>query len=201
MLNAYRTDLPQEMLFFPIFSCYNIDNRLRKEGASMKNLVLIGMMGCGKTTVGRLLSQRFSRPFVDTDALIEQREGRAIPDIFAQDGEERFRELEQALCRELAGQEGLVIACGGGLPLRDGAIAPLKGSGVVFWLNRDPGETFDGLDVSHRPLAQAGRDDFLARATARAPVYRRWADYIISAASPQEAEALISTIYMEVCQP
>ena len=167
----------------------------------MKNIILIGMMGCGKTTVGGRLSRRFSRPIVDTDALIEQREGRTIPDIFARDGEERFRALELELSQELSRREGLVIACGGGLPLRDGAIAPLKDSGVVFWLNRDPGETFDSLDVSHRPLAQAGREDFLARAAQRAPVYRRWADYIIPAASPREAEALISTIYMEVCPP
>ena len=164
-----------------------------------KNIVLIGMMGCGKTTVGRLLAQRLGRPLIDTDALIEQRQGRSIPDIFAQGGEKAFRALELELCRELSGRHGLVIACGGGLPLRDEAIAALKGNGVVFWLNRDPGETYDGLDVSGRPLAQAGRQDFLDRYAARAPIYRRWADHIIPCGDgPQEAEHLISTIYTEV---
>ena len=91
-----------------------------------QNIVLIGMMGCGKTTVGRLLAQRFGRPLVDTDALIEERRGRSIPEIFAGEGEERFRALELELCRELGGRQGLVIACGGGLPLRDEAIAALS---------------------------------------------------------------------------
>ena len=122
-----------------------------------KNIVLIGMMGCGKTTVGGLLARRLGRPLADTDVLIEQRQGRSIPDIFAQDGEERFRALELELGRELGRRSGLVVACGGGLPLRDGAIAALKESGLVFWLDRDPVETYDGLDVSGRPLAQAGR--------------------------------------------
>ena len=167
-----------------------------------QNIVLIGMMGCGKTTVGRLLAQRLECPMADTDALIEERTGRTIPDIFAADGEARFRALELELCRELAGRRGLVVACGGGLPLQDGAIAALKDSGLVFWLDRDPGETYDALDVSGRPLAQAGRADFIRRYQDRAPVYRRWADRIIPCAGgPQAAADLISTIYSEVCQP
>ena len=164
-----------------------------------KNIVLIGMMGCGKTTVGTLLAQRFGRPLVDTDALIEQRQGRSIPDIFAQEGEGRFRALELELCRDLSGQDGLVIACGGGLPTQDEAIAALKKNSLVFWLDRDPGETYYGLDISGRPLAQAGREDFLARYAVRSPIYHRWADFIIvKPESPQYAENRISTIYMEV---
>ena len=163
-----------------------------------KNIVLIGMMGSGKTTVGALLAKRLRRPFVDTDALIEEREGRSIPDIFAQDGEEAFRALEREIAWELSGQSGLVIACGGGLPLREEAISALKESGLVFWLDRDPVETYDGLNVARRPLAQAGREDFVKRYQSRASVYRRWADYTIRAESPQEAEALIPTIYLEV---
>ena len=167
-----------------------------------KNIILTGMMGCGKTTVGGLLARRLGRELADTDLLIEARTGRSIPDLFAREGEERFRALELELCRELAGREGLIVACGGGLPLRDGAISALKENGLVFWLDRDPGETYDGLDLSGRPLAQGGREDFLQRYERRAPVYRRWADYSIRGPrSPQEAEALISTIYLEVCEP
>lgn len=166
-----------------------------------RNIVLIGMMGCGKSTVGALLARRFHLTLADTDALIETREGRSIPEIFAADGEAHFRALELALCRELSGQPGLVIACGGGLPLQDGAIAALKENGLVFWLDRDPGETYDGLDVSGRPLAQGGREDFVRRYQDRAPVYRRWADFIIvRPESPQCAENRISTIYMEVSE-
>lgn len=164
-----------------------------------KNIILIGMMGCGKTTVGGLLAQRLDRPLVDTDTLIEERQGRSIPDIFAREGEEYFRNLELELCRELSGQEGLVIACGGGLPTQEEAISALRENGLVFWLDRDPGETYDGLDVSGRPLAQAGRDEFLRRYQNRAPVYRRWTDHAIPCGDgPRKAVDLISTIYTEV---
>ena len=167
-----------------------------------KNIVLIGMMGSGKTTVGKLLAQRFDRPLADTDALIEERQGRSIPDIFSVDGESYFRTLELELCQELSGQQGLVIACGGGLPLQDEAIAALKSSGLVFWLDRAPGETYDSLDVSGRPLAQSGRDGFIQRYTARASIYRRWADYLIRhPESPQYAGRLIAAIYREVTEP
>ena len=166
-----------------------------------KNIVLIGMMGCGKTTVGQLLSQRLNRPLADTDALIEQRADCPIRDIFRDYGEGRFRDWERLVSKELGGQEGLVIACGGGLPLQDGAIAMLKENGVVFWLDRDPGQTYDALDVSGRPLAQAGRQDFIDRYESRAPIYRRWADYVIPCADgPEEAGRMISDIYLEVPQ-
>ena len=164
-----------------------------------KNIILIGMMGCGKTTVGRLLAQPLGLELVDTDALIEQRQGRSIPDLFSQDGEAHFRALELALCRELSGRQGLVIACGGGLPTQEAAIAALKETGLVFWLDRDPGQTYDGLDVSGRPLAQGGREDFLQRYERRAPIYRRWADYVIPCGDgPQGAAERVSTIYREV---
>ena len=113
----------------------------------MKNIILIGMMGCGKTTCGGLLSRRLDRELVDTDALIAAREGRSIPEIFAAQGEDRFRELERGVAEELARREGLVVACGGGLPLRDAAMAPLKSSGTVVFLCRDPGETFDTVPM------------------------------------------------------
>ncbi len=168
----------------------------------MNNIILIGMMGCGKTTVGTLLARRLGRSLADTDRLIEEREGRSIPDIFAQDGEEYFRDLERVVSWELAGKRDLVISCGGGLPLREGAVSALKRGGLVFWLDRDPGETYDSLDTAGRPLAQGGREAFLKRYHDRAPIYRKWADYRISGAkTPREAETLIATIYLEECQP
>ena len=166
-----------------------------------KNIVLIGMMGSGKTTVGALLAGCLRRPFVDTDALIEEREGRSIPDIFQRDGEDAFRALELKLSRELSGQSGLVIACGGGLPTRDRAIAALKQNGLVFWLDRDPGETYDSLNLSHRPLAQSGRNDFIERYQGRVSVYRNWSDHVVRAKSPREAETLIAAICSEVSEP
>ncbi len=166
-----------------------------------KNIILIGMMGCGKTTVGRLLARRLDLELADTDALIEARQGRPISAIFASEGEAGFRALELGLCRELAGQSGLVVACGGGLPTREEAIAALKKNGLVFWLDRDPGETYDGLDVSGRPLAQGGREDFIRRYGERAPIYRRWADHTVHAKSPRIAAALIDAIVTEESEP
>ena len=155
----------------------------------MKNIVLIGMMGCGKTTVGQCLARRLGRRFVDTDALIEARLGRSIPDLFAKEGETFFRDWELEISRELAREEDLVIACGGGLPTRADAIAALKGGGTVFWLYRDPGEIYDGVSMAGRPLGQGDRAAFLARFAQREPVYRRWADHVIAGAGSPEAAA------------
>lgn len=152
----------------------------------MKNIVLIGMMGCGKSTIGALLSEKLGRKLVDTDALIVEREGRSISEMFAAAGEGYFRDLELSVSRELGEKEGLIIACGGGLPMRPDCITALKQSGVVFWLRRDPGETYDTMDTAGRPLAQQGREDFLARFAQREPVYRNWADYVIDDFSSPE---------------
>ena len=154
----------------------------------MNNIVLIGMMGCGKSTVGALLSKRLGVELIDTDALIEAREGRTIPWLFRERGEDYFRSCEERLAGELAGKSGLVISCGGGLPLREEAIRPLRGSGTVFFLCRDPGLTYDSGVLGDRPLAQEGREAFVERFARREPVYRRWAHHIIDGSrSPQEA--------------
>ena len=153
-----------------------------------KNIVLIGMMGCGKSTVGTLLARALDREPVDTDHLIEEREGRSIPDIFAAEGEGYFRDRELEISQELAVRSGLIVACGGGLPLRQDCMAALKGSGTVFFINRDPGVIYDTVSMKHRPLGQGEREDFLERFARREPVYRQWADYVIEGHS-EAAEA------------
>ena len=145
----------------------------------MKNIILIGMMSCGKSTIGTLLSEKLGRTLVDTDALIERREGRTISAIFAAEGEGSFRALELTVSGELGQMQDLVIACGGGLPLQSACMTALKQNGTVIWLRRDPGETYDTMDKSGRPLAQQGRQDFLDRFARREPVYRQWADTVI----------------------
>lgn len=145
----------------------------------MKNIVLIGMMGCGKTTVGGLLAKKLNRTQIDTDTLIEARENRTVSALFAAEGEAYFRARERDISRELGARSDLILSCGGGLPLQREAMDALRESGVVFWLNRDPAETYDGLDTSGRPLAQAGRSAFVARYEQRAPVYRAAAHHII----------------------
>ena len=166
------------------------------------NIVLIGMMGCGKSTVGRLTAEKLGMRFVDTDEQIERGTGRTIPALFAEEGEDYFRDRELDVSRELARARGLVIACGGGLPTRREAIACLKSSGPAFWLNRDPGRIYDTVSMAGRPLGQGGREAFLERFRRREPIYREWADYIIEGHTlAREAAERIAAIYTKECQP
>lgn len=143
----------------------------------MNNIVLIGMMGCGKSTCGRLLQEKLGWELVDTDQLIIDREGMDISRIFAQKGEDYFRALETAVARELADRSGLIIATGGGLPLKEENRTLLRRTGTVFFLNRDPEQIYDKANLKDRPLAQMGRENFLRRFRDREPVYRAMAHY------------------------
>jgi shikimate kinase len=101
---------------------------------NLRNIVLVGFMGTGKTTVGRLLSEQTGMPLVDMDALIEERAGKSITDIFAQNGEPHFRTLERELVRELASKEGLIVSTGGGIILNRENITDFEKSGLVVCL-------------------------------------------------------------------
>ena len=149
-------------------------------------MVLIGMMGCGKTTAGELLARKLGFNFVDTDQYIEKALGRSIPDIFAKEGEAFFRDWELGASEELARKKGQVIACGGGLPTRCDSIASLKYSGTVIFLHRDPGEIYDSVSMAGRPLGQQGKTAFLERYAAREPIYLQWADHVVEVAPVPE---------------
>ena len=151
------------------------------------NLVLIGMMGCGKSTCGRLLAQRLGRELVDTDLLIQQQQGRTIPDIFAREGEAYFRDLESAAAASLSQQDDLVIATGGGIILREENVSALRKNGIVVWLNRSPEHIFDSESMDGRPLAQDGKEAFLARFAQREEKYRAAAHIIATDFSSPEA--------------
>jgi len=103
-----------------------------------ENIILTGFMGTGKTTVGRLLAARLGRAFVDTDEVIVGRAGKPIADLFRDEGEARFRQMEAAAAEELAGRRGLVIATGGRLMLDPDNAAALGASGPVFCLSAAP---------------------------------------------------------------
>lgn len=152
----------------------------------MKNIVLIGMMGSGKTTCGRLLGEKLGRTFIDADVTIQSRENRTPTEIFATDGEAYFRDLETALCHELEDQSDLVIATGGGMVLREENAKALRKNGVVFLLNRPVDEIFDGENLADRPLAQNGKQDFIDRFEARKPFYFGAADEVITSFSTPE---------------
>ncbi len=139
------------------------------------NVILVGFMGAGKSSVGRLLARRLGRCFVETDDMITAREGRGIPEIFADRGEVYFRALEDETVRLLALKSGDVIATGGGLFCREGRPEALRTLGTVVWL---AGE-FDVLyerarRAGERPmLAGKSRDEVEALYRAREPYYRQ----------------------------
>jgi shikimate kinase len=117
------------------------------------NLILTGFMGTGKTTVGRLLAERLGWAFVDTDELIVAQDGRTITDIFAQDGELYFRELETAVSLELAAQSHLVISTGGRLLLDPVNADALLRNGRAFCLTAAPEEILQRIaQDGRRPL-------------------------------------------------
>ncbi len=153
----------------------------------MKNIVIIGMMGCGKSTCGRYLSEFTGLPLVDTDQLITERTGKTPSEIFAQQGEQYFRDLETDLCRELSEQSGLIIATGGGLPLREENRRLLRENGVVVFLSRPAEDIFNPEKLKDRPLAQMGKENFLRRFEERVPIYREMAHYEVESA-PVKAE-------------
>lgn len=106
--------------------------------AVMKPVFLIGYMGCGKTTLGEVLAQQMGVPFIDLDEYIERQQGMTIVEIFASEGEERFRQLETAALGEVAAMDGVIIACGGGTPCHGNNMTLMNEMGVTVWLTTSP---------------------------------------------------------------
>jgi len=117
------------------------------------NIALIGFMGTGKSTVGRIVAEQLNLNFLDTDTLIEERSGKKIADIFTQNGEPAFRQLEAQLVEELSAQTSTVISTGGGLPTNPANLISLKKHSLVFCLWLSPEKIFERVkEQSHRPL-------------------------------------------------
>jgi shikimate kinase len=119
------------------------------------NIILTGFMGTGKTTVGKLLAKKLKREFVDTDQLIEERQGLAVPEIFAKLGEAAFRRMEAAIAGELGERQGLVISTGGRLMLDPANVKALSSTGHVFCLVATSEEILSRVTSdadNHRPL-------------------------------------------------
>ena len=149
--------------------------------AQMENIVLIGMPGCGKTTVGIALAEKLGRQFFDADAEIAKKANMSIPEIFAKEGEEGFRSREIKVLSELGKQSGLVIATGGGCVTFSINHSFLHQNGRIFWLKRDISQ----LPTDGRPLSQKGNLEEMYRI--RKPLYESFADVIIESETVEQA--------------
>lgn len=156
--------------------------------SKMENIVLIGMPGCGKSTVGKHLSEIMGKKFVDTDFEIEKTAGISIPEIFVQFGEEGFRKIETEVLKSIGKESGLIIATGGGCVTKEVNYPLLHQNGRIIWLQRD----LRLLPTDGRPLSQTA--SLLNMYQVREPMYRAFADHIIpNDATPQKAaEAILS---------
>jgi shikimate dehydrogenase len=154
----------------------------RKLRLQMENIVLIGMPGCGKSTVASLLAEKLGRKAVDADAEIVKAAGCSIPEIFAADGEDAFRKIETQVLAQLGKESGLIIATGGGCVTRSENYPLLHQNSHIFWLQRD----LDKLPTEGRPLSQAnGLADMYA---VRKPMYRRFCDSVVdNNGTPEDA--------------
>ena len=134
----------------------------------MKNIVLIGMPACGKSTIGYWLSQKTNYPFFDADKHLEEKENRIISDIFANEGEEYFRDLETKYLKELSERQGIIISTGGGA---------VKKNGIVIFLDRTI-EDISRENHENRPLLQ-NIENLWKLYDERINLYRKYADIII----------------------
>ena len=152
----------------------------------MENVVLIGMPGSGKSTIGRALAERLGREFVDADTEITKAAGMPIPEIFAQSGESGFREIETKVLNDIGKKSGLVISTGGGCVTQVRNYPLLHQNSKIFCLNRN----LEQLPTDGRPLSQKGNLEEMYRI--RKPMYDHFADYIID--NNGEPEETVSQI-------
>lgn len=166
----------------PFCATRSILSDIRREAS---NIVLIGMPGCGKTTIGKAVAARLMREFVDIDAKVEQRVGKSSARIYREDGEAFFRLHESAVIESLADRHGLVISTGGGACLRPRNRMLLALNGTFYWLQRP----LSKLSTYNRPIPQRRGVEVLYEE--RAPIYRDLAERIITVKSVEETVAAI----------
>lgn len=152
-----------------------IDDITDRIARQTKNIVLIGMPGSGKSTTGAALAGVTGRVFYDTDTLIEKRTGKSIPDIFAENGEAFFRQLETDILSEVSKKSGVIIATGGGIVKRPENYRLIRQNSFCVFLERD----ITALPTDGRPLSQTSGLEALAKE--RLPLYNSWCDFKLSA--------------------
>ncbi|MGB9595673.1 MAG: shikimate kinase [Candidatus Poribacteria bacterium] len=166
-----------------------------KVDRNISNIVLVGFMGTGKTSVGLRLAEMLNMTFVDTDDLIEKDSGMAISDIFKNMGEEHFRNLESKVAESVSGKENQVIATGGGIVKREKNIQNLKRKGLLFCLDARPEVILQRTTgYNHRPLLQVDNpiEKIKEMLKEREPFYSK-ADYRIDT-SDQTIDQIVENI-------
>lgn len=160
------------------------------------NIYFVGMMGAGKTTLGRALAQRLERRFVDTDKLLVERTGVPVATVFEIEGEAGFRRRESAVVGELAAQDDLVVATGGGAVLAEENRKAMRDSGTVVYLRAKPDHLWHRLkhDTTRPLLATADpRGTLAALVEARDPLYREAAHLIVDT-GPHSAATVVQRV-------
>jgi len=164
------------------------------------SIALIGFMGTGKTVVGKALAEKLNKKFVEMDALIEQKAGKPIPEVFQEDGEIAFRELEIEVAKEVSQGKNQVIACGGGVVLNKINIDRLKKESVIVYLTASPEAILKrtSSDGDKRPLLQASDKASVIRAmlSFRQPFYEQAADITIDT-SQLDIDAVVEQIIIK----
>ena len=161
----------------------------------MKNIVITGMSGAGKSELGKALAEMTGWPWYDTDTLIIEKTGISIPEIFKRVGEEGFRDIESEVVRSLEDQTGIIISTGGGVVLREENIRSLKKNGRIFFLRRD---VEDILPSDDRPLADTV-EKVKALYQARLDIYLQTADAVVDATDiPEETARKLLLIRAEI---
>ncbi len=168
-----------------------IDNIYDEMVAKKRNIVLTGMPGSGKSTIGKILSDKLNMPFIDTDAEIIKKTGKEITKIFAELGESGFRKIESEVIAEVSLRDGCVVSTGGGAILNDDNIRHLRHNGLVFFLDRSLDEL---IPTSDRPLANS-KESIVKRYNERIDIYRSANDYAVKVTNPDTtAQSIIDLL-------
>lgn len=145
----------------------------------MKNkVVIIGMPGSGKTTIGKILGKELSLEFYDMDEYIQKTTSKSIIELF-ENGEEYFRDIESNVCRELSQKENVLISTGGGVIKRKENIDAFKENALIIFLDRPVEKILEDVDVSKRPLLKDGKEKIINLYKERYELYKKYADEIV----------------------
>ncbi len=166
------------------------------------NIILIGMRGSGKTTVGKLLTQRLGKKLIEMDELIVQRAGQSIPEIVTNYGWEKFRDIEEEVASVVAKLNNVICATGGGVVIREKNVRELKRKGKFIWLKAEMDTLLERIgDDQYRPslTGKPPKEDMKAVLAERTPIYQQVADVTIDTEGrkPEEVAEAIARLYSE----